>query len=180
MSFTSVPSLKHGLQVSIHSDAWDVGAQHYRSLYYHIVSCTTWHLRLQDSAVCSLNGVLNREGLTYQCWCMQISDLKKLENTLGIAQSELRKVQEQYAECNKYCTFLDSITPTDFFLDQDAQYEAEWQVIECYTTFPRCTLGHLGWHLSMRVLAQMSASSKLGKRLQETTSRYIALMESCR
>ena len=86
---------------------------------------------------------------------MQISDLKKLENTLGIAQSELRKVQEQYAECNKYCTFLDSITPTDFFLDQDAHYEAEWQVLHHSLL---CTLGHLGWHLSMRVLAQKSAS----------------------
>ena len=59
---------------------------------------------------------------------LQATELKRLQNALGIAQSELRKVQEQYAECNKYCAFLDSITPHEFFLEQAARYEAEWQV----------------------------------------------------
>ena len=59
---------------------------------------------------------------------MQANELKRLQNTLGIAQSELRKVREQYAECNKYCAFLDSITPPEFFQKQAARYEAEWQV----------------------------------------------------
>ena len=59
---------------------------------------------------------------------MQATELKRLQNALGIAQSELRKVQEQYAECNKYCAFLDSITPHEFFQEQAARYETEWQV----------------------------------------------------
>jgi len=59
---------------------------------------------------------------------LQATELKRLQNALGIAQSELRKVQEQYAECNKYCAFLDSITPHEFFQGQAARYEAEWQV----------------------------------------------------
>ena len=77
--------------------------------------------------------------MTKNLHSMQTFDLKKLENLLGVAQSELRKVQEQYAECSKYCTFLDSITPPNFFQEQDALYEAEWQVIEYYTTLP---MGH--------------------------------------
>ena len=62
---------------------------------------------------------------------MQANELKRLQNTLGIAESELRKVREQYAECNKYCAFLDSITPPEFFQEQAARYEAEWQVPLC-------------------------------------------------
>ncbi|CAL5225149.1 g7929 [Coccomyxa viridis] len=57
------------------------------------------------------------------------NELKRLQNTLGIAESELRKVREQYAECSKYCAFLDSITPPEFFQEQAARYEAEWQAI---------------------------------------------------
>lgn len=58
----------------------------------------------------------------------QTGELKRLQNALGIAAAELRKVQEQYAECNKYCAFLDSVTPPEFFSEQAARYEAEWQV----------------------------------------------------
>ena len=62
---------------------------------------------------------------------LQAKELKRLQNTLGIAQSELQKVQEQYAECNKYCAFLDSVTPPDFFQEQAERYEADWQVGVC-------------------------------------------------
>lgn len=37
-------------------------------------------------------------------------------------------MREQFAECNKYCAFLDSVTPREFFQAQAAHYEAEWQV----------------------------------------------------
>ena len=60
-----------------------------------------------------------------------MNELKRLQNTLGIAQSELQKVREQYAACNKYCAFLDSVTPPDFFQEQAERYEAEWQVRCC-------------------------------------------------
>ena len=69
----------------------------------------------------------------------QANELKRLQNALGIAQAELRKVQEQYAECNKYCAFLDSITPPEFFTQQAARYEAEWQVFPYIQTSPAST-----------------------------------------
>ena len=72
---------------------------------------------------------------------MQANELNRLQNALGIAQAELRKVQEQYAECNKYCAFLDSITPPNFFAQQAARYEAEWQVFPCIQTSPASTSG---------------------------------------
>ena len=66
--------------------------------------------------------------MAWRSCAVQANELKRLQNTLGIAESELRKVREQYAECNKYCAFLDSITPPEFFQEQAARYEAEWQV----------------------------------------------------
>lgn len=69
----------------------------------------------------------------------QANELKRLQNALGIAQAELRKVQEQYAECNKYCAFLDSITPPEFFTQQANRYEAEWQVFLDNQTSPAST-----------------------------------------
>ncbi|BDA40395.1 Cilia- and flagella-associated protein 100 [Coccomyxa sp. Obi] len=57
----------------------------------------------------------------------KVTELKKLNNALAVAQSELRKVQEQTEECKRYATFLDSVTPPEWFAAQNARYEAEWQ-----------------------------------------------------
>ncbi|CAL8467313.1 g6850 [Coccomyxa elongata] len=57
----------------------------------------------------------------------KVTELKKLNNALAVAQSELRKVQEQTEECKRYATFLDSVTPPEWFAAQNARYDAEWQ-----------------------------------------------------
>ncbi|KAK9916483.1 hypothetical protein WJX75_003220 [Coccomyxa subellipsoidea] len=55
------------------------------------------------------------------------TELKKLNNTLAAAQSEVRKAEEQTEECKRYATFLDSVTPPEWFAAQNAQHDAEWQ-----------------------------------------------------
>lgn len=67
-------------------------------------------------------------GTSDDCCFLQVSELKRLANTLAMAQSGLRKVQEQMEECKRYATFLDSVTPPEWFAAQTARFDAEYQV----------------------------------------------------
>ena len=69
-----------------------------------------------------------------------MNELKRISLALGIAQSELRKVQEQQQECQKYATFLDSITPLDWVAEQDARHQALWQVRHHHITCRCCIM----------------------------------------
>ena len=60
--------------------------------------------------------------------CAQVNELKRLNLALGIAQAELRKVQEQLDEARRHSAFLDAITPPEWFADQIARSQADWQV----------------------------------------------------
>ncbi len=50
--------------------------------------------------------------------CAQATELKKLNNALAAAQSELRKAQEQTDECKKYVAITNSFSSSQEFFKE--------------------------------------------------------------
>ena len=75
--------------------------------------------------------------------CAQATELKKLNNALAAAQSELRKAQEQTDECKKYVTI-----PNSCFSSSQEFFQEIFPLIENQVTAWSSKPGSYSLHLN--------------------------------
>jgi hypothetical protein len=52
------------------------------------------------------------------CFALQVLEIKRLNAMIASLRSELNKYEEQLEDCRKYQTFLNNVTPIEWFQQQ--------------------------------------------------------------